>query len=153
MKLNEQHYQCMQLLLSGEQRKDVAFRLSIHPTTIYTWTQDVEFAKEYERLRQELAETVGTKIKAVLLDEAPNALAQVISLSKAAGNERTRLAASTDVLDRAGFGAVQKSHVVQEMKFPEGAIELIQQVLREMDARTIEIPAQGTLPEESVLLR
>jgi phage terminase small subunit len=49
------------------------------------------------------------KIQARLHDASDGAVATIVSLSQGADNENVRLAASKDILDRAGFKPVEKS--------------------------------------------
>ncbi len=153
MALTEQHYQCMQLLLQGAKRKDIAAQLGVTPNAIAYWQQNPEFSGELERLRNDAADQVKELIANGLREHIPQALATIVALSQAAQSDKVKLSASQDLLDRAGFGAVQKSHSIVEMKFPPGTLELAQQVMKEINARTIAVVPQGVIPEEPVLLQ
>jgi len=153
MALNEQHYQCMQLLLQGAARKDIATQLGISGNTVYAWQQNPEFSAELERLRNEAFDQVKSLVANGLREHVPTALATIVALSQASQSDKVKLSAAQDVLDRAGFGAVQKSHNIVEMKFPPGTLELAQQVMQEINARTITVVPQGVVPEEPVLLQ
>lgn len=153
MRLDERHYRAIEMTLSGAKRQAIAEALGVSGHTIYSWNQDADFQAELQRIRDELASQVKDVVAANLREHVPNALAKIITLASGAQSEKVQLAASQDVLDRAGFGAVQKHHSVIEMKFPPGTLELAQAVLNEMNARTIESIPQGEQPEEPVLLQ
>lgn len=153
MKLNEQHYMAIQMTLQGASRKEIASKLGVTGHTIYHWGLDADYQAEITRLREELAVQVKETVAAGLRDHVPNALAQVVVLSQGGQSEKVRLSASQDILDRAGFGAIQKQHKVVEITFPPGTLELAQKVMAELNARTIESVPPGERAEAPVFLQ
>ena len=95
--LNQRQLRAVELMVYQQMRKqDIAAELGVTPSTISQWVKKPEFDEalknEMYRAFQPLAYKARQKI-GELIDS---------------GNDQVALAASKDILDRAGFGATQK---------------------------------------------
>ena len=89
-----------------------------------------------ERVAAVIASENLTKpdIRAYLADKSNDAVSMVYTLSQTADNETVRLNASKDILDRAGFKAVDKSEVkVEDVSMSNDRIKELAEKLRKIN--------------------
>jgi hypothetical protein len=110
MELDERHHLAISLLLQGASRKSVAEAVGIHPTRIWQWTQLPEFAAELQRQR----ESIRVATEARLAGEVERNVDTIIQLRDASAQDRVRLAAAQDLLDRADVRPPDVVHNVHE---------------------------------------
>jgi len=137
-------------MLQGVSRKDIATELKCHGTQIWQWRQLPEFQTELERQRKAISEQVGSLIGARIADEAESSLNTVIALRDGARHEGVRLKASQDLLDRAGFKAVEQVHQVTEHILSPEFADLIRKAQGEDDVvDAVVVDAIKELPERA----
>jgi transposase-like protein len=115
------------MILQGKPFKEIALELDVSPQTLYLWRQGDEFQTYMRSLRDAATE----QVKEIIAAESVAAVNTVVALQRGAQSEKIKLAAAQDILDRAGFGAVNKvAHAVQHTVTPE-LIDLIKELMSE----------------------
>ena len=95
--LNSKQEKCISLMVTGSMKqKDIAKAVGVTETTICNWKKKGEFMDKYTDLLKEEMRSVAAK-----------AFKTEVSLLRAR-SEMVRLMAAKDILDRAGFKAVDK---------------------------------------------
>ena len=149
MKLDERHAKVMQRLLEGVSRRDIANELDVHETTISLWQRQPEFQSALESLRRDLTDVVREVIGTKLQEEAPTSLAKIAHLRDKASSEKVQLAASQDILDRAGFKAVDKVQSIQMHILSPEFMDTIRAVAQELRAYSAGSSGITVLPERA----
>lgn len=116
------HREIARRLVLGQKVKDIAADLNITPTRISTLVNSPVFKKEIKRLEDQ--RDVGVSdVTRTLREVAPVCLEQVERLMYNAKSEKVRLSAAQDLLDRAGYGAVNKNlNVNANANVPHGTM-------------------------------
>ena len=106
MELKPKQIKCLELMIRGDMTdKDIAKAINITQKTICEWKKNCkEFQDEYNSL-----------MRSCLQYAAPKAFRKQMSLLKSKNDMVAHLAAK-DIMDRAGFGAIDK--VEMEMVLP-----------------------------------
>ncbi len=150
MVLTAKHYAAMRALLEGEPILATARKLGITQQTLYLWRREPTFQDAFDKMRNAMAEQVTSIIQGRLAQEAEPALNRIVYLRDNARLEKVSLDASRDLLDRAGFKAIDVVHEVHEHVLSPEFAELIRGVLREketVDGTVIDCVTQ--LPERT----
>jgi transposase len=153
MKLDARHHEAIAMMLAGASRQEIATKLGVHPTLVYQWTKHPEFAAALENARKELQQRVTAMVTDRLAEEAPKSLERLVQLRDTARSERVQLIASQDLLDRAGFKAVERVHELHEHILSPEFAELLKRVLSEERTIVVDADASGVteLPERTRL--
>ena len=96
--------------------------------------------RNYDVKDRHTAASIGSEnlikpdIRAYLADKSNDAISMVYTLSQSADNETVRLNASKDILDRAGYKAVDKSEVkVEDTIMSNNRIKELAEKLRKIN--------------------
>lgn len=148
--LTPAHQQAMILKFQGKDYPKIALELRLNVGTVRNWFQKTGLLYgEYQRYCNELmnnvpkvtnadARTVAERLK----EAAPAALESIIDLSTNAKREQVKLAASADILDRAGYAPVQKLlnvHMIDEMDMTQ-LDQYVDNILMRHDKRALGLP-------------
>jgi transposase len=150
MALSVRQEEALSLLLTGLPAAEVAQRLGTSPSVVYRWMKEPQFAAALEQAKDQLRQRVMDVVGNRLAEEAPRSLDTVVALRDGARSERTRLAAAQDILDRAGFKAVERVHQLHEHILSPEFAELIRRVMEE-DRNVVDADVVGVqeLPERT----
>jgi hypothetical protein len=136
--------EAIQGILSGRTLRAIADELGISTMLLYHWRQEPEFQRELTHQQDQ----VRAQVSDILVNEAVDSVNTIVALRKNSAQDKIRLDAAKDLLDRAGFSPVNKvAQVTQHSLAPE-TIAQIKSLLEESKRATvIEINEISQLPE------
>lgn len=96
MSLSQKQYECINYLLEGRSKTDVAKLCMIARQTIYSWEANKEFKAELDKRRRDMKNDVNR----VITERASTYLEQLHVLATTAKSEKVRSQACQYLLDR-----------------------------------------------------
>ena len=113
--------QLVDLKIQGLSRTEIAQRLDIHPTRVWQLTQLPEFKKLWEGVVEHVMQEVRAKFAA----RASQAADVEHGLMLGSPNDRIKLDAAKDILDRAGYKPKEVVESVVSVRIDSGRLALI----------------------------
>lgn len=133
-----------ELLALGKRKPQVATELGVSLGVLYKWEKDPEFQAYLKSLRSEVQE----QVQDILTSEAVASANTIIALRDGAQSEKIKFNAAQDILDRAGFRAVERIHTVNEHHVSPELVQMIKDVIGESKrAVTVDAEEVTMLPE------
>ena len=144
---SERSLNLLEMILEGKTRAEIAEILGVTPFTVYKLQQHPEFIKLRDDVLQGLTQDLKTRFSV----RAAEAADKVYDLALHARAERVALAASQDILDRAGYKPKTEVENLHVVRFERSRLDLIAATARELGPGYIEGVAKVLEPEEPVL--
>ena len=134
MKLTNENYQSMELIIKGDSMQIVAKELGRSRATIYNWLDNEEFKHELDRRRDKLSNQAINKVKCRI----DNYLEDIERIAKTSENDNTRLQAYNMLLDRALGKATAKQEIELSNTDNNADIDL-DSLLEDKDSNVIDL--------------
>ncbi|MBU3171367.1 helix-turn-helix domain-containing protein [Clostridium estertheticum] len=128
--LDDNKLQCIQLIVKGESKTEIAKLIKVSRKTIYNWIEDEEFKKELSEMREESK----NRAKEIINNEAVKAAKIVVDLMQKAKSEKVRYGAASDILDR-GLGKATSRMELADSREGEDdiSVDVLEQEIKEID--------------------
>ncbi|MBU3185645.1 helix-turn-helix domain-containing protein [Clostridium estertheticum] len=128
--LDDNKLQCIQLIVKGESKTEIAKLIKVSRKTIYNWIEDEEFKKELSEMREESK----NRAKEIINNEAVKAAKIVVDLMQKAKSEKVRYGAASDILDR-GLGKATSRMELADSREGEDdvSVDVLDQEIKEID--------------------
>ncbi|MPQ32457.1 helix-turn-helix domain-containing protein [Clostridium estertheticum] len=128
--LDDNKLQCIQLIVKGESKTEIAKLIKVSRKTIYNWIEDEEFKKELSEMREESK----NRAKEIINNEAVKAAKIVVDLMQKAKSEKVRYGAASDILDR-GLGKATSRMELSDSREGEDdvSVDVLDQEIKEID--------------------
>lgn len=102
-KISSRHKQAMLLRMQGLNYEQIAEQIGVGPSIVENWFyRDTTFRTEFEKFAQEYIEEITKTARERMQSAADQAMQTLVELLNSQ-NERIRLDAARDLLDRTGF--------------------------------------------------